>query len=395
MRDTVAITESVFDAAFEAVRKHHAALREAEHQIQKANEKHSLAVEQVEKTAKRVEHWTKARDAERLELGRALAKVRSKWPARGPNAKGWGEYLEKEGIPQQTAWEYMEKAGWAEDISLPRNIGSENSETPDAPDLPTRREIAAARQSARAPAPPENDNRFSADIDTTPSVDLRLGDWRITLADVGTVDAVIADPPYSERTHAAATTRADGTDAGGLTPSYSGWTPADVADFVAYWSTRCRGWIVALTDSELIPAWRDAYRAAGRYAFAPVPCVITGMSVRISGDGPSSWAVYAMVSRPAALIKWGTLPGAYVGNTEHGAGGGRGKPSWLMDSLIRDYTRAGDLVCDPMAGFGSTLFSALRQGCRAVGSEIDSDVREQALARAREELQKPSKAPRQ
>ncbi len=31
--------------------------------------------------------------------------------------------------------------------------------------------------------------------------DLRLGRWQEALADVGEVDAVITDPPYSARTH--------------------------------------------------------------------------------------------------------------------------------------------------------------------------------------------------
>lgn len=148
--------------------------------------------------------------------------------------------------------------------------------------------------------------------------DLRVGRWEDALADVDLVDAIICDPPYSERTHAAATTRADDSSETGLTPTYAAWTPEDVHAFVAAWSPRCSGWFVALTDSELLPAWRDAFRAAGRYAFAPVPCVIKGMTVRISGDGPSSWCVYAMVARPSseAHLKWGTLPGAYVGTKE-------------------------------------------------------------------------------
>lgn len=144
---------------------------------------------------------------------------------------------------------------------------------------------------------------------------LKLGRWQESLADIGVVDAVICDPPYSARTHAASTTRSDGSSAQGLTPTYTAWTPEDVHQFVAEWSPRCQGWIVALTDSELIGAYTDAYRAAGRYAFAPVPVVIKGMSVRVSGDGPSSWTVYAMVARPSTkeFVAWGTLPGAYVG----------------------------------------------------------------------------------
>lgn len=32
-------------------------------------------------------------------------------------------------------------------------------------------------------------------------IDLRIGRWETVLADVGEVDAVISDPPYSDRTH--------------------------------------------------------------------------------------------------------------------------------------------------------------------------------------------------
>jgi hypothetical protein len=389
MKPIPAIVESAFDAAFDAVRVHYAALREAEFQHTKAVEIQAKAIEQVEKSTRRVEHWKKESDMERLETGRALVALRPRWPARGPNAKGWGEYLEREGIEERSALRWMALAGWANDnISDSTPIESENSS------LPTQRQVAAARQEQRESSN-DNTSQFDPDdVDPSTLVDIRIGDWADALSDIGTVDSIIVDPPYSERTHAAGTTRSDGTDAAGLTPTYGGWTPDDVHAFVRYWAPRCRGWMVALTDSELAMSWRDAYREAGRYAFAPVPCVITGMSVRISGDGPSSWAVYAMVSRPASLIKWGTLPGAYVGGTERGAGGGRGKPSWLMDSLVRDYTRAGDLVCDPMSGYGSTLFAALRNSCRAIGSEIDPEARVEALRRAREELAQPSKAPR-
>lgn len=236
-----------------------------------------------------------------------------------------------------------------------------------------RREIQRVEAVKKAKASPQ----------TAP--DFRLGDWKTALADV-TCDCLITDPPYSERTHAATTTRADASDAAGLTPTYSGWTPDHVREFVLSWSSRVAGWMVALTDSELIPAWRDAYREAGRYAFAPVPCVWRGMSVRVSGDGPSSWCVYAMVARPTSreFATWGTLPGAYVDAYENGgkdaAGGGRGKPSWLMDALVRDYSRAGNLICDPMAGWGSTLLAALRANRRVVGGEIDPNAHGDALA---------------
>jgi site-specific DNA-methyltransferase (adenine-specific) len=215
---------------------------------------------------------------------------------------------------------------------------------------------------------------MSAPSNTEPPI--RCGDWRHALAGV-TADCLISDPPYSARTHSGSEiNRGDGRSTVGHFPSYFAWSPDDVGEFVASWSPRIRGWMVALTDSELIGCWRAAFEACGRYAFAPVPCVMRGMSVRLSGDGPSSWAVYAMVARPAtkAFVTWGTLDGAYTGNRGTDASAGRGKPDWLMRALVRDYSRPGDLVIDPCAGWGTTLTAAIGLGRRALGAEIDPAV---------------------
>jgi len=229
--------------------------------------------------------------------------------------------------------------------------------------------------------------------------DLRRGRWEDVLGDVE-CDAIITDPPYGARVHNADGQRADGQRADGLAPSYSHWTAVEIAAFLASWSPRCRGWIVALCCSDLAPVWQDAFFAVGRYGFAPVPCVIRGMSVRLAGDGPSSWAVYAVAGRPRskAMATWGTLDGAYVGGVGGQpvtGGGGRGKPSWLVESLISDYTRPGDLVCDPCAGWGSTLVAAKTLGRRAVGAEIDRAAYEIAARRvvgeeARPDARQPS-----
>lgn len=377
MRDIPAIVQSVHYTTQEItdwVRRANSALREAEIQEERSGKRLESAREM---TAKR-----------RLELGRWLITARKQWPARGPAAKGWGELLEQEGIADSTAREYMRTAGYVESISLTGENASE---------IPSRREIGIDNRPRKSDTQPDtqpntqpssSNAQFDPDdigeVPDASKLDLRLGEWQTELAGLS-CSVLIVDPPYSARTHAAATTRNDGTAADGLTPTYEGWTPDDVHSFVAEWSPRTDGWMVALTDSELLSAWRDAYRAAGRYAFAPVPCVTIGGSVRISGDGPSSWTVYAMVARPAttAFVKWGTLPGAYVGDREQGTKSGRGKPRWLMDALVRDYSRQGDLICDPMAGYGSTLFAALRAGRRAVGAERDAEAHAEAMRRAR------------
>jgi len=214
----------------------------------------------------------------------------------------------------------------------------------------------------------------------TSPADLRLGRWEEALADVESVDAVICDPPYGARTHEGhdeIKTMAEGREA--LT--YSSWAPEDVSRFVSSWAQRCQGWFACMTSHDLIPAWERAYEAAGLYAFVPLPCVMSGMSVRMAGDGPSSWSVWLVVARPRKepYSKWGTLPGAYTGKrgSEHIGG----KPLWLMQAIVRDYTKKGDLICDPCAGGGTTLLAAAIEGRRAIGAEMDPETFEKARER--------------
>lgn len=227
------------------------------------------------------------------------------------------------------------------------------------------------------------------------------GQWEDSLDVIGEVDAVITDPPYSSRTH-------DGHDDGaslanragkgwvrangktdGFRPrreiSYTNWTAEDVHAFVAALVPRNRGWFVCLSDSVLCETYRDAYEANGLTGFAPVGILIPGMTVRMAGDGPSSWMLYANVARPKRLSKWGTLPGGYTGNQGERLHIG-GKPEWLMRALVRDYTKRNDLVFDPCAGAGTTLLAAEIEGRRSVGCEVNKETYEVA----RKRLDKPT-----
>lgn len=241
--------------------------------------------------------------------------------------------------------------------------------------------------------------------------DLRLGKWEDVLADVGEVDAVICDPPYSQRTHEG---HADGTgvareaaaaigtlsrvqyernkrlageekrmridNRNGAVYSagvsrrrdieYAHWTPADVSAFVDSWAPRNRGWFVCLSDHSLCSAYEAAYERHGLTTFAPVAILIPGMTVRMAGDGPSSWTIYANVARPKRLSKWGTLPGGYTGSPGERVHIG-GKPLWLMRELVKDYSRENDLVVDPCMGAGTTGLACRIEGRRFIGAECD------------------------
>lgn len=222
------------------------------------------------------------------------------------------------------------------------------------------------------------------------SIVLRHGPYQDVLADVG-CDLVLTDGPYSPRVHSGHDDGAELANRKGRRIArnghaaelaktrrpinYPAWTAEDVRAFVDFWAPRNRGWFVCLSDSELCPAYRAAYERHGLTGFQPIPIVIPGMTVRMSGDGPSSWAVYANVARPKYLHDWGTLPGAYVvppGQHEKPLVVG-GKPLWVGLVLVRDYSRPGDVVVDACAGGATFLIAAAMQGRQAVGAERDAD----------------------
>jgi site-specific DNA-methyltransferase (adenine-specific) len=210
------------------------------------------------------------------------------------------------------------------------------------------------------------------------SAEVRLGRWQDVLADVAP-HAVIVDPPYGQRTHEWSRIvndrQEDDCDRSPI--DYAHWTPADVDGFVRSWAARTSCWIVAMTSHDLVPHWMDSYDGAGWYSFPPIAAVISGMSVRMGADGPASWTIHICVARRkakrlgAGSSVWRSLPGGYTGPAASTMSGGRGKPAWLLDALVRDYSDPGMTIVDPCAGWGSTLVAARNAGRNAIGAEMD------------------------
>lgn len=202
---------------------------------------------------------------------------------------------------------------------------------------------------------------------------LYLGDCREILPTIGRVDAVLCDPPYGARTHAG---HDNGSAAAGRAElGYSFLTPDGAAELAQILDSVCDGWIVWFTCHNLMPAVSAALAEQGRYVFAPLPYFHAGRSVRLTGDGPCSWTDWIVAARTKAQSKWGTLPGGYVaargwGDKERMGG----KPTALMDCLVRDYSRVGQTILDSHMGAGTTGVSAIRAGRKFIGCEIDPAI---------------------
>ena len=218
--------------------------------------------------------------------------------------------------------------------------------------------------------------------------------WAQLAERVEKVDALITDPPYGRRVHAghdavsgvwtgedAVTRREHG---------YAGWTGEDAVTFVAGFAPHVNGWWCVLESHDLVPAFEVGYAAAGLYSFAPLPCVVTGSRCRLAGDGPNCDTVQAICARPRSVpwCRWGSLPGHYLGPAERGLDRVGGKPLWLMSALVRDYSRPGDLVCDPCCGAGTTGVAARMLGRRFIGCDIDrthAEIAAKRISKAREQ----------
>ena len=206
-------------------------------------------------------------------------------------------------------------------------------------------------------------------------MELRCGRWQEVLADVGSVDAVITDPPYSATTHAGAL---DATTLEKGVP-YPYWDRSDLDSLFGF-ILRASCWVVIHTDDILGPVIRGLALAGGRYAFPLLP--VLQQQPRVTGDGPPQHGHYLAVSRPKErrFLSWGSLPGWYVARRDGSLVRG-GKPLGLMRQIVRDYSRPGDLICDPCAGGATTLLAAAIEGRTAIGAEMDPKTFELAVKR--------------
>ena len=213
---------------------------------------------------------------------------------------------------------------------------------------------------------------------------------------VGQVDALITDCPYSERTHSGHDEQSASVSESGAgdrrSINYSPWTPADVADFVGAWAPLVRNWFVSITDEDLRGPWRTEMERAGLLAFARVPAIETGATVRFNGDGSPNWTTDVVAARtrdPRHQGMW--RPRAYYLVTREPKPVVGGKPLRLMEEIVESYTRPGDLVCDPCMGAGTTLLAAKLLGRQYIGGDLDAAHVEIARERLRDLPAAPDK----
>lgn len=200
------------------------------------------------------------------------------------------------------------------------------------------------------------------------------------------VDAVVTDPPFTQRTSEGARTGDRGR--GGRYIDFDGIDGKETE--IAVQSLRItRRWVVIFCAFEQIALYAasasDSWVRAGVWHKPDAMPQMTGDRPAMCGEG------IAIMHRPGRK-RWNGhgRPAFWECGTERNrCGHPTQKPIPLMLSLLRDFTDARELVLDPFAGSGTTGVACVHLGRRFLGFDIDQrwvDLANRRIAAEHERL---------
>lgn len=218
---------------------------------------------------------------------------------------------------------------------------------------------------------------------------LILGDCLRVMPHLGKVDHVVCDPPYEASLHAAkeqaSALRKDG---GNELKAIDFAAIDDIRESVVEQvSAMCDGWFIAFCTVEGARPWADCINASPmRYKRACI-WVKPDSTPQLNGQGPAQGAeVFVTAWAGGGHSRWnaGGKRGVYtfnVNNPERHGVHPTEKPRRLMSAILADFTTAGQVVCDPFMGSGTTGVAAVMAGRRFIGIERDERYFEIAVKR--------------
>lgn len=190
--------------------------------------------------------------------------------------------------------------------------------------------------------------------------------------DSESIDAVITDPPYSERTHGNAKSN-KGKGHGNSTIDFQSFTEAELLSAFEEMGRLTKSWVVATLD----------YNHAFKFETEPPTGLVqkrigvwvkTNPMPQISADRPAQgWEAIAYLHRADKKSSWngGGSAGNYISSLASPTGHPTPKPLQMVSSFVDRFSKHGDLILDPFAGGGTTLLAARNLGRHVIGVEID------------------------
>lgn len=215
-------------------------------------------------------------------------------------------------------------------------------------------------------------------VETIGEATLYLGDCREILPTLGMVDAVVTDPPYEavmqdkwgvlSRNAPSSHVRFEGLGFEAIDHMRD-----EVAQAV---KSACAGWGVFFCMAEGVRAWRDSIEASGAKYKRAMVWVKPDAMPQFNGQGPSvghEMMVSAWYGSGHSKWNGGGRPGTFTfnKNTPGGADHPTQKPLPLIQELVWLFSFAGQTVCDPFMGSGTTGIASVKLGRKFVGIEVN------------------------
>lgn len=227
------------------------------------------------------------------------------------------------------------------------------------------------------------------------SVRLYCGDCReiMPTMEAGSIDAVVTDPPYGDKTHRGQRSLAYGATGGGHVAIDFLSTDADSLR-VIFGMCRPRRWLVSFIEwrhclplEQIPPEGLQFVRFGVWVKLNPMP--------QLTGDRPGTgWEGVAIFHThgkkrwngggSSAVWSHGTSRYGWFGPSNHPTE----KPASLIVDIVGKFTDNYETVLDPFMGSGTTGVACVRTGRKFIGIEIDRKYFDIAVKRIKEEIER-------
>lgn len=214
-------------------------------------------------------------------------------------------------------------------------------------------------------------------------VQLYLADCMDVLPTLGTVDAVVTDPPYSAHTHAMARTSKGRGHVTKLVP-FKALSGEQFDEVVNECIGVSNGWVIMTCDYRNAARFYDHKRFVRLGAWVkpnPMP--------QISADRPGQGFETILCLHSGKTKKvWnrGGGAGVWIVPVQCCAEVPTQKPLKLVSSLISDFTQTRETVLDPFMGSGTTGIAAIQLNRQFIGIEREPKYFEIAVRRISEAI---------